>query len=60
MKPHGMPRTSFATRSSLLPDQEDTVACFPLEYPLQHSPWPHIMTCWQDAKTFRVLGWFQT
>lgn len=53
-------RTSLATRSSLRPAHDDTAACAPLPYPLRHSPWPHIMMCWQDAKTFLVHGWFQT
>lgn len=53
-------RTSFAMRSSLLPAHEDTAACLSLPYPLRHSPWPHIMMCWQDANTFLVHGWFQT
>lgn len=52
-------RTSFATRSSLLPAHEETAACPLLPYPLRHSPWPHIMMCWQDARTCLVEGWFQ-
>lgn len=50
--------TSFAARSSLLPAHEETAACPLLPYPLRHSPWPHIMMCWQDARTCLVEGWF--